>query len=50
MEKEMYVQPRVRVYEVESQPILAGSGDKDAKGQFSVNGDVTNGDGDDVWE
>lgn len=51
MKKKMYVQPRVSVYEVESQPILAGSGsEQNAKGSFKVNSDVAYGDDDDVWE
>ena len=50
MKKKMYVQPRVSVYEVESQPILADSGEQEAKGNFKVNSSVAYGDDDDVWE
>lgn len=48
MSKKVYEQPRMFIYEVETPAILAGS-----VGQtngFTVDGDVTSGDDDDVWE
>lgn len=51
MEKKIYEAPRVCIYEVEAQPILAGSNtDQDATGNFKANGTVSYGDNDDVWE
>lgn len=50
MKKKNYESPRVCVYEIESQPILAGSGEQKPKGKFSVQSDVSYGDDDDVWE
>ena len=48
MSKKVYEQPRMFVYEVEMSAILAGSfGEKTG---FTVEGDVTSGDDDDVWE
>lgn len=48
MSKKVYEQPRMFIYEVETSAILAGS-----VGQtngFTVDGDVTSGDNEDVWE
>ena len=50
MKKKNYESPRICVYEVELQPVLAGSV-TETKGSFQVESDVTNGDDDDdVWE
>ena len=55
MKKQFYISPRINVYEVETTAILAGSGGSSQKPvgspkSFSVNGDVTCGDEDDVWD
>ena len=44
MNKKVYEQPRMFVYEVETSAILTGSTG------FKVEGDVTSGDDEDVWE
>lgn len=44
MNKKIYEQPRMFVYEVETSAILAGST------KFEVDSDVTSGDDEDVWE
>lgn len=44
MNKKVYEQPRMFVYEVETPAILAGSTG------FTVEGNVTSGDDEDVWE
>lgn len=44
MNKKVYEQPRMFVYEIETSAILAGST------KFEVDGDVKSGDGEDVWE
>lgn len=44
MNKKVYEQPRMFVYEVETPAILAGSTN------FKVEGNVTSGDNEDVWE
>lgn len=44
MNKKVYEQPRMFVYEVETPAILAGSTN------FKVEGNVTSGDDEDVWE
>lgn len=53
MKKQFYISPRINVYEVETTAILAGSGGSQnhvGNPSISVNGDVTCGDEDDVWE
>lgn len=48
MNKKVYEQPRMFVYEIEMSAILADSlGEKTG---FNVDSDVTSGDDDDVWE
>lgn len=44
MNKKVYEQPRMFVYEIETSAILTGST------VFKVEGDVTSGDDEDVWE
>lgn len=54
MKKQFYIPPRISFYEVETTAILAGSGVSSQKPvgnpSISVNGDVTCGDEDDVWD
>lgn len=47
--KKPYLKPQISVIMIESQAILAGSGEP-AKGGFTPDNDITSGDGDDVWE
>ena len=46
MNKQHYIKPATTVFAVQPFAILAGSN----TGNITVQGDVTNGDGDDVWE
>lgn len=46
MNKQHYIKPATTVFAVQPLAILAGSG----TGSITVQGDVTSGDGDDVWE
>lgn len=46
MNKQHYIKPATTVFAVQPLAILAGSG----TGNITVQGDVTSGDGDDVWE
>lgn len=46
MNKQHYIKPATTVFAVQPLDILAGSN----TGNITVQGDVTNGDGDDVWE
>ena len=55
MEKGIYEQPRITIYEVETTAILAGSGETkplpNKQQSFSLeNDELTSGDGDNVWE
>ncbi len=46
MNKQHYIKPATTVFAVQPLDILAGSG----TGNFTVQGDVTSGDEEDVWE
>lgn len=46
MNKQHYIKPATTVFAVQPLAILAGS----STGNITVQGDVTSGDGDDVWE
>lgn len=46
MNKQHYIKPATTVFAVQPLDILAGSG----TGNITVQGDVTNGDEEDVWE
>lgn len=56
MKKKTYMMPLVCVYAIETSTFLAGSTDKPSTPPsvkspgFSVEGSVTNGDDEDVWE
>lgn len=51
MEKKTYQKPYIRLCEVESQVILAASGEEQGtRGSFNVPTTVIPGDDDDVWE
>lgn len=51
MNKQHYIKPATTVFAVQPLAILAGSGTGTAtKSSITVQGDVTSGDGDDVWE
>ena len=53
MKKQFYIPPRISFYEVETTAILAGSGESQnhvGNPSISVNGDVTCGDEDNVWD
>lgn len=53
MKKQFYIPPRISFYEVETTAILAGSGESQnhvGNPSISVNGDVTCGDEDEVWD
>ena len=46
MNKQLYIKPATTVFAVQPLAILTGS----STGNITVQGDVTSGDGDDVWE
>lgn len=52
MQKKTYMKPLVSLYAIEASTIFAGSTDTPVKPSpgFQVEGGVTSGDGDDVWE
>lgn len=56
MQKKTYMKPLVSLYAIEASTILADSKDKPStppsvqSPSIQVEGDVTSGDGDDVWE
>lgn len=56
MQKKTYMKPLVSLYAIEALTIFAGSTDKPGtppsvqSPSIQVEGDVTSGDGDDVWE
>lgn len=52
MQKKTYMKPLVSLYAIEALTILVGSPDTPVKPSpgFQVEGGVTSGDGDDVWE
>ena len=49
MEKKIYEAPRISLYAIEPQAILAGSGSEQHSG-FTYGKGVTSGDDDDAWD
>lgn len=50
MSKKKYLAPQISIIMIESQAILAGSGEASTPGDFTYSDGVESGDGEDVWD